>query len=91
MIYPYTIVQSKDIDFIYSYLGKLGFRFTGTHKDYYKEFDCVYCIIDDTGIFGNFCFYEKRAHLKRDLIRKFISDNQEFLCEVYKLVGYNEL
>ena len=91
MIYPYTIVKSKDIDFIYKFLKELGFRFAGLYKDYYKRFDCVYCVIDDAGIFGNFCFYQREGQLDKRRIRKFISNNQEFICEVYKLAGYNEL
>lgn len=27
MIYPYTIVKSKDIDFIYNFLKENGFQF----------------------------------------------------------------
>lgn len=91
MIYPYTIVKSKDIDFIYNFLLKLGFRFTGEYKDYYKDFGYVYCVIDDIGHFGNFCFYVRKSQMNKDIIRKFISNNQEFICEVYKLVGYDEL
>jgi hypothetical protein len=91
MIYPYTIVKSKDIDFIYSFLRKLGFSFTGGSKNYYKEFDCVYCIVDDMRTFGNFCFYIGKNQMDPNRIRKFISNNQEFLCEVYKLAGYDEL
>ena len=90
-MYPYTIIKSEDIDFIYSYLEKLGFRFTGVYKDYYKDFDRVYCVIDDVGTFGNFCFYERKRQLYKKRIRKFVPDNQEFLYEVYKLVGYDEL
>lgn len=91
MIYPYTIVKSKDIDFIYNFLLELNFHFTGVYKDYYRDFDCVYCVIDDIGTFGNFCFYERKSQLDENRIRKFVPDNQEFLCEVYKLVGYDEL
>lgn len=91
MIYPYTIVKSKDIDFIYNFLKELNFRFTGIYKDFYKKFNYVYCVVDDVGTFGNFCFYVKENQLDGDRIRKFISNNQEFLCEVYKLVGYDEL
>lgn len=91
MIYPYTIVKSKDIDFIYNFLKELNFSFTGTYKDYYKKFDCVFCVINDMGVFGKFCFYENKEQMNQKRIRKFISNNQEFLCEVYKLVGYDEL
>lgn len=90
-MYPYTIIKSEDIDFIYSYLEKLGFRFTGVYKGFYKDFDRVYCVIDDIGTFGNFCFYERKRQLNKKRIRKFVPDNQEFLYEVYKLVGYDEL
>lgn len=91
MIYPYTIVKSKDIDFIYNFLLKLGFRFTGGDKDYYKNFGYVYCVTDDIGCFGNFCFYVRKSEMSEDIIRKFIFNKQKFICEVYKLVGYNEL
>lgn len=92
MIYPYTIVKSKDIDFIYNFLKENGFQFNTYLKvDYYKDFDFVYCVIDDIGVFGNFCFYEGEYQLDERRIRKFIPNNQEFICEVYKLVGYNEL
>lgn len=90
-MYPYTIVTRNNLDFIYNFLLELDFRFTGVYKDYYKDFDCVYCVIDDIGIFGNFCFYERKSQLDERRIRKFVPDNQEFLCEVYKLVGYDEL
>ena len=91
MIYPYTIVKSKDIDFIYNFLLELHFHFTGIYKDYYKDFDCVYCVIDDIGTFGNFCFYIAKNQMDKRRIRKLISNNQKFICEVYKLVGYDEL
>ena len=92
MIYPYTIVKSKDIDFIYIFLKENGFQFHSFNEvDHYKEFDFVYCVIDNRGIFGKFCFYERRDLLDEKHIRKFIPNNQEFLCEVYKLVGYDEL
>lgn len=90
-MYPYTIIDSKDIDFIYSFFRKLGFYFTGVSKDHYKRFDYVYCVIDDMGTFGNFCFYQEENQMNKGRIRKFVSNNQEFLCEVYKLVGYDEL
>lgn len=39
--------------------------------------------------FGNFCFYVSQNQLnprrKRNLV-----NNQEFICEVYKLMGYDE-
>lgn len=91
MIYPYTIVKSQDIDFIYNFLSKLGFRFTGGGKNYYKGFGYVYCVIDDTGHFGNFCFYVRKSEMSEDIIRKFILNKQEFICEVYRLMEYNEL
>ena len=90
-MYPYTIVKRDNLDFIYNFLLKLNFRFTGVYKNYYKDFDRVYCVIDDVGTFGNFCFYERKRQLYKKRIRKFVPDNQEFLYEVYKLVGYDEL
>lgn len=91
MIYPYTIIKSEDIDFIYNFLLELGFHFTGAYKDFYKEYGYVYLVIDDVGHFSDFCFYAKENQMDKNRIRKFVSNNQEFLCEVYKLVGYNEL
>lgn len=92
MIYPYTIEKSQDIDFIYNFLKENGFRFVSfVNVNYYKRFDVVYCVIDNGRTFGNFCFYEKKYQLDNNHIRKFISNNQEFICEVYKLVGYDEL
>ena len=92
MIYPYTIVKSKDIGFMYKFLKENGFKFNSyINVNYYKSFDCVYCVINDTGVFGKFCFYEGKHQLDKNRIRKFIPNNQEFICEVYKLVGYNEL
>lgn len=92
MIYPYTIVKSKDIDFIYNFLKENGFRFNSFFDiSHYKKADFVYCVIDDGGTFGKFCFYKEKYQLDENRIRKFIPNNQEFICEVYKLCGYNEL
>ncbi len=92
MIYPYTIVKSKDIDFIYHFLKENGFRFNSFFDVYYyKKADFVYCVIDNAGTFGKFCFYKEKYQLDETIIRKFIPNNQEFICKVYKLVGYDEL
>lgn len=58
---------------------------------YYKKADFVYCVIDNAGTFGKFCFYKEKYQLDETIIRKFIPNNQEFIYEVYKLVGYDEL
>lgn len=89
-MYPYTIIARNNIDFIYSFLRRLDFSFTGMLKDYYKQFDRVYCVVDDMRTFGNFCFYVRENQMDPTRIRKFVPNNQEFLCEVYKLVGYDE-
>lgn len=90
-MHPYTIINRNNIDFIYSFFRKLGFRFTGASKDHYKRFDYVYCVIDDMGTFGNFCFYQEENQMDKNRIRKFVSNNQEFLREVYELAEYDEL
>lgn len=90
MIYPYTIVKSKDIDFIYNFLKENGFQFNSFNKtNYYKEFDFVYCVIDDAGVFGKFCFYVYQNQLDKDR-KRILVNNQKFICEVYKLLNINE-
>lgn len=90
MIYPYTIVQSKDIDFIYNFLKENGFGFNSFYDvNYYKEFNCVYCVIDDGGIFGYFCFYVSREQLDEARKRIFVN-NQKFIYKIYELLNIDE-
>lgn len=90
MIYPYTIVKSKDIDFIYNFLKENGFKLNTLHKvDFYKTFDCVFCVIDDGGVFGKFCFYIDHNQLDKNRLRDLV-DIQEFICKIYELLNINE-
>ena len=90
MIYPYTIVKSKDIDFIYKFLLENGFQFNSFRKvDYYKEFDSVYCVINDCGFFGKFCFYIDHDQLDKGLKRNLIN-NQKFIYKIYELLNIDE-
>lgn len=90
MIYPYTIVKSKDIGFIYNFLKKNGFQFNTLNEiDYYKTFDFVYCVIDDIGLFGKFCFYIDYNQLDKNR-KRILVNNQKFICKIYELLNINE-
>jgi hypothetical protein len=79
--YPYTIISSKQFLLFYSSLVKLGYRPCFNVQIYMKsnKIQSSVVVLDDTGVFGFFCFYPDLSSLNPNIKRIFIKDSYRFL------------
>lgn len=93
MIYPYTIITKQNLPMMFKTLKSLGYYF-GWSLDIFQEMsrnvNVIYVVINNTGVFGNACFYSKRNQLDPGVLRTFVADETKFLKECAKLKGETE-
>lgn len=91
-VYPYTIIYPDKIKSFYDILVAFGYE---SYEDlnYFlrrcSHRDTIYVVINDTNIFGRFCFY-KKDEMSNQFNRTFISDPYKFLKMAAKYKGHLE-
>ena len=93
MRYPFTTISKRDLPIMFKTLKSLGYHFRqslDTFQELFRNADVIYVVIDNTGVFGNACFYSKRSQLDPSILRTFVIDEMKFLKECAKLKGETE-
>lgn len=93
MVYPFTIIFTRDLPIVFRTLLSLGYNCEMSLDellDLFRRVDFVYVIINDMDIFGNICFYTKLSQLDPNIPRKHVVDKIEFLKECAELKGETE-
>lgn len=91
MIYPYTIIEPKDINKVFKILKSFGYRpsFSIYRFKHRLISSTINVVINDYNEFGNFCFYGK-GMMSNNIKRTYEKDIYKFLRLAAKYKNQNE-
>lgn len=91
MIYPYTVIEPKDIDIVFKILMSFGYIPSFNVRRFKQNIvsPLTYVVINDYGAFGHFCFYDGNR-LAQNINRTYEQDMYKFLRLAAKYKNQDE-